>query len=170
MAKNLVGTTYIHIGDIVKEEERRAFTQRTRMAGKVAIEVTVKVKSTGQTMKIAMTKGSTIGDFKALIQDKVGIQHDQLLLQFPGGNPTDGMDAVHLWQVSNLMNEDGWRLLNDIEEVKTSGRVMIEDACHGMMEDCYKICQTLYIYIYDYAIGITCYCCLFVFSLSQSSP
>jgi hypothetical protein len=84
------------------------------MAGKVAVDLTVQVMTTGETITVGMMKGQTIGEFKAKIQDKVGIAKDQLLLQFPGGNNTDNLDHVHLWQVTTLENADGWRLLNEI--------------------------------------------------------
>ena len=102
------------------------------MAGKIEIKIIVNIRKTGQSIKIGMTKGNTIGELKAKIQDMVGIAKDQLLLQFPGGNPTDGLDYVHLWQNSTLENAEGWRLLNEVEEVQPPPRVMIEDATHGM--------------------------------------
>ena len=81
---NLVGTTYLCLGDIVKEEERRAFKQRTRLAGKVAVDLTVEVMTTGEIITIGMMKGQTIGEMKSKIEHKVGIAKDQLRLQFPG--------------------------------------------------------------------------------------
>ena len=107
MSKNLVGTTYLCLGDIVKEEERRAFQQRTKMAYKVAVEVMVQITKTGKTITIGMNKRQTIGQFKTKIQLLVYGIRQPVLLQFPGGNTTDDLDHVHLWQVSTLENADG---------------------------------------------------------------
>ena len=131
----LVGTEHIVIGDKVKEEERRAFAMRTRLAKKVDISIAVKT-STNEVLKFGMNKAQTISELKSKIQDKVGIPPDQQQLLFPSGKPvSDFEDAskFHMWQVAELNDNPNpvWTLSNEIE-AETQARVIIEDGNHSM--------------------------------------